>query len=73
MRNLGQLMMINLKLSVKQVAKKSPNTNKCDPSEWDALPWEGVEKKLTTNQAIRAYHACGELCFPAKTRPHFRN
>jgi hypothetical protein len=33
MRDLGQLMRINLKLSVKQVAKMSPKPNKCDPSE----------------------------------------
>jgi hypothetical protein len=46
MRDLGQLMMINLKLSVKQVAKTSPKPNKCDPSEWEALAWEGVEKNL---------------------------
>jgi hypothetical protein len=45
MRDLGQLMRINLKLSVKQVAKTSPKP-KFDPSEWDTLPWEGVEKNL---------------------------
>jgi hypothetical protein len=32
MCDLGQLMMINLKLSVKQVAKTIPKTNTCDPS-----------------------------------------
>jgi hypothetical protein len=42
MRDLEQLMRINLKLSVKQVAKTSPNPNKCDPSVWDALAWEGL-------------------------------
>jgi hypothetical protein len=46
MRDLGQMVMITLKLSVKQVAKTSPKPNKCDPSEWDALPWEGLEKNL---------------------------
>jgi hypothetical protein len=46
MRDLGQLMRINLKLSRKQVAKTSPKPNKYDPSEWDALAWEGVEKNV---------------------------
>jgi hypothetical protein len=46
MRDLGQLMRINLKLSVKQVSKTSLKPSKCDPSEWDALPWEGVGKNL---------------------------
>jgi hypothetical protein len=46
MRDLGQLMRINVKLSVKQVAKTSQKPNKCDPSEWDALPWDGVKKNL---------------------------
>jgi hypothetical protein len=46
MRDLGQLMRINVKLLVKQVAKTSPKPNKCDPTEWDALPWDGVEKNL---------------------------
>jgi hypothetical protein len=46
MRNLGQLMRINLKLSVKKVAKTSPKPNKCDPSVWDALAWKGLEKSL---------------------------
>jgi hypothetical protein len=45
-RDLGQLMRINLKISVKHVAKTSPKPNKCDPTEWDALPWDGVEKDL---------------------------
>jgi hypothetical protein len=39
MRELGQLMRINLKLSVKQVAKTSPKPNTCDLSVWDALAW----------------------------------
>jgi hypothetical protein len=46
MRNLGQLMRINLKLSVKHVAKMSPKPNKCDPSVWGALAWECLEKHL---------------------------
>jgi hypothetical protein len=46
MRDLGKLMRINIKLSVKQVANTSPKPNKCDPLEWDALAWEGVEKNL---------------------------
>jgi hypothetical protein len=46
MRDLRKLMRINVKLSVKQVAKKSPKPNKCDPTEWDALPWDGVESNL---------------------------
>jgi hypothetical protein len=46
MRDLGQLMRITLKLSVKQVAKTSPMRNKCDPSVWDALAWEVLEKNL---------------------------
>jgi hypothetical protein len=46
MRDLGQVMRINVKLSVKNVAKTSPNPNKCDPTEWDTLPWDGVEKNL---------------------------
>jgi hypothetical protein len=46
MRDLGKLMRINLKLSVKQLAKKSPKINKCDPSVWDALAWECLEKNL---------------------------
>jgi hypothetical protein len=46
MRDLGQLMRINVKLSVKQVAKTSPKPNKWDPTEWDALPWDGVENNL---------------------------
>jgi hypothetical protein len=40
MRDLGQLMRINLKLSVKKVAKTSPKPNKCDPSVWDVLAWD---------------------------------
>jgi hypothetical protein len=46
MRGLGQLMRINVKLSVKQVATTSQKPNKCDPSEWDVLLWDGVEKNL---------------------------
>jgi hypothetical protein len=46
MRDLGQLMRINLKLSVKYVAKTIPKPKKCDPSVWDALAWEGLEKHL---------------------------
>jgi hypothetical protein len=46
MRDLGQLMRINVKLSVKHVSKTSPTPNKCDLEEWDALPWDGVEKYL---------------------------
>jgi hypothetical protein len=46
MRNLGKLTRINLKLSVKHVAKTSPKPNKCDLSVWDALAWEGLEKHL---------------------------
>jgi hypothetical protein len=46
MRDLGQLMRINIKLSVKHVFKKGPKPNKYDPALWDALPWEGQEKHL---------------------------
>jgi hypothetical protein len=46
MRYLGQLMRINLKLSVKKKTKTSPKPNKCEPAEWDVLPWEGLEKHL---------------------------
>jgi hypothetical protein len=46
MRDIGQLMRINVKLSVKQVANTSPKPNKCDPMEWDTLPWDGVENNL---------------------------
>jgi hypothetical protein len=46
MHDLGQLMRINLKLSVKHVAKMSPTLNKCDPSVWDVLLWQGLEKHL---------------------------
>jgi hypothetical protein len=46
MRHLGQLTRINLKLSVKQLAKNIPKPNKCDPSVWAVLAWEGVEKNL---------------------------
>jgi hypothetical protein len=46
MRDLGQFMRINLKLSVKQVAKKSPKPSRCDRSVWGALVWEGLEKNL---------------------------
>jgi predicted AlkP superfamily phosphohydrolase/phosphomutase len=60
MRRLGQLMRINLRLSVKQVAKTSPKLNKCDLWVWDALAWEVVEKNLhnipLTYQSIPAYH-----------------
>jgi hypothetical protein len=38
MRNLGQLMRINLKLSIKQVIKTNPKPKKCEPVVWDALP-----------------------------------
>jgi hypothetical protein len=44
MRDLGQLMKINLKLSVKKVSKKSPKPNACDHVVWDALPRDGQEK-----------------------------
>jgi hypothetical protein len=46
MCDLGQLMRINLKLSVKKVPKKGPKLNKFDHSVWDALPWDGQEKHL---------------------------
>jgi hypothetical protein len=46
MRDLGQLVRINLKLSVKHVIKTIPEPNKCEPVVWNALPWEGQEKHL---------------------------
>jgi hypothetical protein len=73
MRDLGQLMRINVKLSVKQVAKTSPNPNKCDPmvrTHFHGMAWKRIWK---TYQSIHVYHACGEHYFPEKTRPHFRN
>jgi hypothetical protein len=39
-------LMINLKLSVEQVAKTSPTPNKFDTPEWDALARESVGNKL---------------------------
>jgi hypothetical protein len=52
-RDLGQFMRINVKPSVKQVAKTSQKPNKCDPSEWDALPWDGVKKiRRRTNPSV---------------------
>jgi hypothetical protein len=46
MRDIGQLMRINFKLSVKQIFKTGPKPNKCDPVVWDALPLEGQDKHL---------------------------
>jgi hypothetical protein len=40
------MMRNNLKISVKKEAKTSPRPKICDPSEWDSLAWEGVEKNL---------------------------
>jgi hypothetical protein len=40
-RELVQLIKVNMKLTVKKVYKKGPKPNKCDPLEWDALPWDG--------------------------------
>jgi hypothetical protein len=76
MRDLGQLMRINVKLLVKQVAKTSPHPKKCDPTaqrngtHFHGMAWKRIWK---TYQSIHVYHACGELCFPEKPRPHFRN
>jgi hypothetical protein len=73
MRDLGQLMRINVKLSVKQVAKRaqSPtNVTQRNVTHFHGMAWKRIWKMY---QSIRVYHACGELCFPEKTRPHFRN
>jgi hypothetical protein len=45
-RDIGQLMRINLKLLAKQLAKTIPKPNKCYPSVWDALAWDGLENNL---------------------------
>jgi hypothetical protein len=68
MRDLGQLMMINLKLSVKQVAKTSPKPNKCDPSEWDALPWESVEKNLNDIPIHPCVYCTWRALFPRENK-----
>jgi hypothetical protein len=67
MRNLGQLMRINLKLSVKQVANTSPKPNKYDPSVWDALAWEGLEKNLHEPINPCVSHMCRDL-FSGETK-----
>jgi hypothetical protein len=46
MRDLGQLMRINIKLPVKQVTKMIRKPTKYDPQVWDALALEGLEKNL---------------------------
>jgi hypothetical protein len=46
MKKLAQLIKVNLKITVKKVHKKAPKLAKCDPLEWDALPWDGTETKL---------------------------
>jgi hypothetical protein len=73
MRYLGQLMKINLKLSVKKVSKKGAKPNKCDHSVWDALPWDFQEKKmhdLPINPCVS--HTWKDL-FCRETRPHLRS
>jgi hypothetical protein len=39
-------MKVNLKITVKKFHKMAPKLAKCDPSVWDALPWDGAEKKM---------------------------
>jgi hypothetical protein len=73
MRDLGQLMKINLKLSVKKVYKKGPKPNKSDYLVWDALPWDGQENSCMTSPSIRVFHVCGRIYFSGKTRPYFRS
>jgi hypothetical protein len=43
-RDLGQLMKINLKLSAEKFSKKGPKSNKFDHLVWGALPWDDQEK-----------------------------
>jgi hypothetical protein len=68
-RDLGQLMRINLKLSVKYVAKTIPKPNKCDPSAWDALAWEGLEKHLHDIPIHPCVSRMWRAFFPSKPNP----
>jgi hypothetical protein len=45
MRDLGQLMRINLKLSVKHVIKTSPKPNKCEPTVTSVSWWENRRRR----------------------------
>jgi hypothetical protein len=73
MRDLGQLMRINLTLSVNHVTNTSPNPNKCDPSVWDALAWEGLEKDLHDIPIHPCVSRMWWAFTPEKPKPHFRN
>jgi hypothetical protein len=70
MHDLGKLMKIDLKLSVKKVSKKGPEPNTCDHPVWDELRWDGQEKKLhdlTFNLCIS--HMWKDLFFRANKTP----
>jgi hypothetical protein len=43
---LAPLMMVTLKITVKKFYNTAPMLAKCDPSIWDALPWDGIEKQM---------------------------
>jgi hypothetical protein len=73
MCDLGQLMRIYLKLSVKKFPKKGPKPNKYDHSVWDALPWDGQEKMYMTSPSNHVFCVYGRIYFPGKTRPHLRS
>jgi hypothetical protein len=75
MRDLGQLMRINLKLSVKHTTNTSPPPNKCKPSEWNALPWEGLEKHSHSQDLPidPCVSSMWRALFSRETKPHFRN
>jgi hypothetical protein len=68
MRDLGQLMRINLKLSVKHVAKTSRKPNTCSPSVWDALAWEGLEKHLHDIPIHPCVSRMWRALFPQETK-----
>jgi hypothetical protein len=46
MKKLAPLIKVTLKITVKKVHKMAPKLTKCDPSVWDALPWDSTEKKM---------------------------
>jgi hypothetical protein len=46
MEKLAPLMKVTMKITLKKVHKMAPKLIKCDTSVWDALPWDGTEKKM---------------------------
>jgi hypothetical protein len=72
MRDLWQLMRINLKLSVEKVSKTIPTPNRFDPLEWDALAWECVENKLNDIPIHPCVSRMWRALFSRETIPHFR-